>query len=217
MKKPQPSQRAKNPEQTRMRLLQATIDLVAKKGADALEMKEVALNASVSRAMAYRHFDDREHLLREAKRWLSDRLLESVVETQPTSLENQIYEAAKLVLGNRDASRLWVAEILDGKAKDLTHPLYKTLTQSLEQLKTNGNARTDIDVEVLTSILMGVVPTLIIFGQQQAVGDVENAARRFSAEWTRMLSRGLFVEEEQPAAKTAAKKSRAPSKRKPRK
>jgi AcrR family transcriptional regulator len=217
MKKPQPMPRIKNSEHTRMKLLQATIDLVAKKGADALEMKEVARTASVSRAMAYRHFDDREHLLREAKQWLSDRLLESVTEPQSTSLEDQVYEAAKLVLGNREASRLWVADALDGKVHDLDHPLYKTLIQSLEQFRVSSNARHDIDVEVLTSIMFGVVATLIILGQQQKDADVEDIARRFSAEWTRILSRGLFVEGEQHATElsSATAKSRSPSRRKP--
>jgi AcrR family transcriptional regulator len=220
MKKTQAKPRIKNPENTRIKLLQATVDLVAKKGADALEMKEVASTANVSRAVAYRHFADRDHLLREAKQWLSDRLLESVTEPQSNSLEDQIYEAAKLVLGNREASRLWVADALDGKAHDPDHPLYKTLIQSLEHLKVSNKARSDIDVEVLTSIMLGVVATLIIHGQQQKKNaDIDDVARRFSAEWTRILSRGLFIDGEQPAAKksSAAVKRRAPSPRKTRK
>lgn len=202
-----------------MKLLQATVDLVAKKGADALEMKEVARAASVSRAAAYRHFEDRDHLLREAKQWLSDRLLESVVEPESAALEDQIYQAAKLVLSNPAASRLWIADALDGKAHDPNHPLYKTMIQSLEQLKASGDARHDIDVEVLTSIMFGVVATMMIFNEQQEETDVENVARRFAAEWTRILSSGLFIHSGPPAA-TAADASAKPvaaPKRKPRK
>src|SRR3546814_21175007 len=79
MKKSAPSKtRTRNPEQTRAKLLQATIDLLADKGADALSLKEAARIAKVSRGVAYQHFQDRDHLLREAKAWLSDRLIDSL-------------------------------------------------------------------------------------------------------------------------------------------
>src|SRR3546814_6819334 len=60
MKKSAPSKtRTRNPEQTRAKLLQATIDLLADKGADALSLKEAARIAKVSRGVAYQHFQDR--------------------------------------------------------------------------------------------------------------------------------------------------------------
>src|SRR3546814_19457829 len=71
IKKSTPSKtRTRKPEQTRAKLLQATIDLLADKGADALSLKEAARIAKVSRGVAYQHFQDRDHLLREAKAWL---------------------------------------------------------------------------------------------------------------------------------------------------
>jgi AcrR family transcriptional regulator len=197
-----------------MKLLEAAIDLLAAKGADALEMKEVARTARVSRAMAYRHFKDREHLLREAKLWLSDRLLDSMVNSQSTSIEDQVYQAAKLVLGNREASRLWIADAFSGKTLDPEHPFGITVVQTLEHLRLSGSVRGDSDVEVLTTIMLGVVAMLIMLGQQHEGANVEDLARRFTAEWTRILRHGLFAEDGRPAAETPSTATRlsAPSK-----
>jgi AcrR family transcriptional regulator len=186
-----------------MKLLQATIDLVASKGEDAVEMKEVASIARVSRAMAYRYFEDRDHLLREAKRWVSDRLLESVEAPQSPAMEDQVVQVARLVLGNLEASRLWVAEVLAGKTLDPGHPLHQSVVRTLEEFRSSGRARQDIDIDVLTSIMLGTVPTLIMLGRRHEGADIEVLARRFTVEWTHILNHGLF-------ARSAKKKAEPP-------
>ena len=79
--------RIRNPQQTRAKLLKATADLVAAKGSDALSLKEAARVAKVSRGVVYQHFDDREHLLREAQSWLLKQLTESVKAMDSRTME----------------------------------------------------------------------------------------------------------------------------------
>jgi AcrR family transcriptional regulator len=185
--------RIRNPKQTRVKLLQATIDLVAEKGADALSVKEAARVANVSRGVAYQHFEDRDHLLREAKAWLSERLLDSITgELTPESMEDRVYRSARLVLNNRDACRLLIADAMAGKDLLLDHPLYRLLTDALEQFRTSGNARPDMDLGILSSILFGVMTSIVMMSYQDN-SDVDQLARRFTVEWTRILREGIFT------------------------
>ena len=191
--RPPSKSRIRNPTQTRAKLLQATIDLVAEKGADALSLKEAARIAKVSRGVAYQHFEDRDHLLREAKSWLSERLLESVMgELDPDSTEDRVHRVAKLILNNREASRVLLADALAGKDFRSDQPLYRLLRGALEHFTASGQARDDMDLEVLSFILLGSVASIIMLSYQQS-GDVDSIAERFTKEWTRILRKGIFV------------------------
>ncbi|MDB5968655.1 MAG: TetR/AcrR family transcriptional regulator [Hydrocarboniphaga sp.] len=190
--------RTRNPEQTRARLLQATIDLVAEKGAGALSLKEAARVANVSRGVAYQHFEDRDHLLREAQASLSERLAESMAgELHPDTMEDRVYQVARLVLNNREASRILIADALAGKNLTKDHPLYRLLTDALEQFRASGSARQDMDLEILSSILVGVVTSIVMLSYQ-VNSDVDTVAQRFTDEWTGILREGIFVKH--PAA-----------------
>lgn len=185
--------RTRNPSQTRAKLLQATIDLVAEKGADALSLKEAARIAKVSRGVAYQHFEDRDHLLREAKAWLSERLLESVTgELDPDSTEDRVHRVAKLILNNREASRVLLADALAGKDFRADQPLHRLLLGALEHFTASGQARDDMDLEVLSFILLGSVASIIMLSYQHD-GDIDSLAERFTTEWTRILRKGIFV------------------------
>jgi len=177
-----------------MKLLKATIDLVAEKGAGALSVKEVARTANVSRQAAYQHFEDRDHLLREAKMSLADRLLESIVDFDSASMEEQVNYVARVVLGNREASRLLIADALAGKDLDAQHPLYRVVVRMLEDFRASGDARNDIDVEVLSFVMIGSIATMVMLSWRHPSADVELLARRFTKEWTRILRQGIFHE-----------------------
>jgi AcrR family transcriptional regulator len=201
--------RIRNPEQTRAKLLQATIDLLADKGADALSLKEVAHVAKVSRGVAYQHFKDRDHLLREAKSWLSDRLLESLIATNdPDSMEESVYNVTRMILKNREATRVLIADALAGKALRPDQPLYKLTFVSLEHMKASGRARQDIDVEMLSVIMLGTVATIIMLSHLNH-DDIDTLAQRFTDEWTHIMREGIFIKDSdrQVSSRTAKKKA----------
>jgi AcrR family transcriptional regulator len=184
--------RQRNPAQTRLKLLQATIQLLAEKGVDALSVKEVARIAGVSRAVAYQHFDDREHLLQEAKRWMSHSL-ESIAQSDSSSLEERVHHVSRLVLGNREASRLLIAGALGGQDLSSDHPLYQQVMQLLQEFTVSGNARKDIDIEIMYFIMIGVIASLIMVGARHKRDDIDELADRFTVEWTRVLRHGIFL------------------------
>jgi AcrR family transcriptional regulator len=203
--------RVRNPGKTREKLLQATVDLLAEKGPDALSLKEAARNANVSRGVAYQHFEDKDHLLAEAKAWISDRLFDSAKDIQPalkkknvqSVMEERVSASAKIVLNNRDAARLLIVDALAGKALDTGHPLYKMVVADLEALKASGGVRKDADIEMLTYILLGAVSTTIMLSHIPNAGTPDQLAERFSAEWTRLLRDGMI--DKAAPQKTAAK------------
>jgi AcrR family transcriptional regulator len=201
IKKPGKKARIRNPAQTRENLLKATVKLLAQRGADALSMKEVARAADVSRAVAYQHFDDRDHLLRQAKIWLSDRLLDSVKDLDASSMESQVNSVAKVVLGNREAYRVLIADALAGKDLDSEHPLHKVVRQMLEHSRASGDARDDIDVEILSFIMIGSVATLVMLSWRHEGTGIDALAARFTGEWGRILRQGMFTKSHRSAAK----------------
>ena len=107
--------RIRNPIQTRRKLLQAAVDLVAAKGPEALSLKEAAQKANLSRGVAYQHFKDRDHLLREARSWISNRLQDGVTRFNGASLHDRVIYTTKLVLDNPEASKLMIADALAGQ------------------------------------------------------------------------------------------------------
>jgi AcrR family transcriptional regulator len=210
MKKPGKKARVRNPAQTRAKLLRATIDLLAHRGADGLSMKEVARAANVSRAVAYQHFADRDDLLREAKIWLSDRLLDSVKDLDASSMEAQVNSVSKVVLRNREAYRVLIADALAGKDVDAEHPLHKVVSRMLEHSKASGDARDDIDVEILSFIMIGSIATLVMLSWRSAEAGVDELAERFTGEWGRILRQGIFMKTEQSPRKRLASPAASP-------
>ena len=185
--------RIRNPIQTRRKLLQAAVDLVAAKGPEALSLKEAAQKANLSRGVAYQHFKDRDHLLREARSWISNRLQDGVTRFNGASLHDRVIYTTKLILDNQEASKLMIADALAGRDLDPHHPLYKLVKKMLRQLIASGRARADIDLEITTYIMLGTIATTIMLAEQHKGGDMNALAERFTKEWRHILRDGIFA------------------------
>jgi len=183
--------RVRNPAQTRSRLLQASVELMARNGVEAVSLKEAARLARVSRGVAYQHFNDRDHLLREAKAWIAERLLAVLAQSDPGDAEGQLLRMTRLILDNRDACTLLLGDALAGRALAPDHPITRLLRQLLEGLKSSGAARADLDVEILAYIFLGMVSSLIMLGHVTPDAR-ETLAQRFSDELLRFMQKGIF-------------------------
>ena len=202
--KPLKSKRERNPQKTRAKLLQATIDLVGEKGIEALSLKEAAFRANVSRGSAYLHFDDRDQLLKEAKTWISERLQEGVKRFDSKApLHDRTFHTTKLILDNLEASKLLIMAALTGQDLDPHHPLNKLVSKLLRELRTHNTVREDIDLEVTTYIMLGSIAATIMLGEQHRGGDMRDLAERLTKEWNRILREGLFQ-------RTSARSTRSP-------
>lgn len=205
--KPSKKVRIRNPVATRAKLLQATIELVAEKGAAALSLKEAANRANVSRGVAYLHFDDREQLLNEAKIWISEGLQNGVKLFKDAPIHDRTFHTTKLVLSHPEASKLMIADAMAGEDLHHRHPLYKLVLRLLKELKESGQARADIDLEILTYIMFGSIASTIMLGVQRKGEDLDKLSERFANEWNRILQEGIFAKPS-PAASTGTKMHR---------
>jgi AcrR family transcriptional regulator len=194
----------RNPVATRVKLLQATIELVSEKGAAALSLKEAAIRAKVSRGVAYMHFDDRAQLLREAKQWIAEELHNSVMHfSEDESRHDRTFHTTKLVLKHPEAARVMITEAMSGNDLNRGHPLYKLVVNLLKQHKASGRARPDIDVEIMTYIMFGSIAATIMLGAQCKGDDIDSLAERFTDEWDRMMEHGIFQDAPKPRGSDA--------------
>jgi AcrR family transcriptional regulator len=215
-REPRKKQRIRNPVQTRARLLQATVDLVADKGAEALSLKEAARRANLSRAVAYQHFKDRDHLLSEAKNWIAARLADAIKQVGAAPIEERTRDAARLVLQNREAAKLLIADALAGRDLGANHPLYKLVRKTLKEFVASGAGRGDIDLEVLTYIMLGTSATILMLGEALKSVGSDSLADRFAAEWSRILTSGIFVTDAQRKARTRLRSRKSRNRAAPR-
>ena len=183
--------RVRNPVQTRARLLQATVELLARKGPDGLSIKEAAQLAKVSRGVAYQHFQHREHLLHEAKGWITERLLESMQANGMAAANDVMLHVARLILQNRDAATLLISDAIAGRELSPEHPINRLIRESLERLKSTGEARADIDIDVLSYIFLGMTSTLVMLSRLPN-SDPEDLAQRFTRELSGFMRQGIF-------------------------
>jgi AcrR family transcriptional regulator len=182
--------RTRNPPETRAKLLRATVSLMANKGIDALSVKDVARKAKVSRGVAYQHFADRDALMREARRSVSYRLMEAAIDMRPASLEERIRQVVDLVSSNTEASRMLIEDALAGEDLGSDHPIFRLSLQMLEDFKASGDARADIDVEMMSCIMLGSIAAIIM--SQHVSSKDADVTGRFTMEWSRVLRRGIF-------------------------
>lgn len=195
--------RVRNPVETRVKLMRATMELVTEKGAAALSLKEAARRANVSRGVAYLHFEDRDQLLSEAQQWISEGLQNGVKHFEAdASLHDRTFYTTKLVLDHPEASKLMITAAMGGTDLDRQHPLYKLVSNMLRGLKESGKARPDIDLEVLTYIMFGSIASTIMLGAQRKGDDMDWLSERFTHEWNRILQEGIFLHGAPDAAAT---------------
>src|SRR3546814_18309104 len=86
-----------------------------------------------------------------------------------------------LVLNNREAARVMLADALAGKELRTDQPLYRLLMVSLQQFTQTGNARPDMDLEVLSFTLLGSIASIIMLSYQHE-GDVDEIGRESGRE-----------------------------------
>jgi AcrR family transcriptional regulator len=187
-----PKTRIRNPALTRARLLQATVEILAQKGPDGLSLKDAASLANVSRGVAYQHFEDREHLLREAEDWITARLLESIQAEAVADPDEVLLSATRLILQNRDAASLLIADAMAGRDLSPKHPINRLIRQSLERMQAAGEARADLDIDILSYIFLGMTSTLVMLSRLPD-SDPEELAQRFAREFAAFMEQGVFT------------------------
>ena len=168
------NRRKRDPESTRMVILEAATTILAKDGAEGLSVSSVAKLAGVNRGTAYQHFEEKEDLVRATLDWVSHQLLDAVFEggdldgEAPEDLPTPDWEhlpdvingmaefnlrLAEYAIDNPDIGRIWLYDVLSRKdpSEDV---FYKRFAQALQNLADSDASHSDMDVEVLAVLML---------------------------------------------------------------
>jgi len=166
--------RKRDPEFTRIAILEAAKTILARDGAEGLSVSGVAKLAGVNRGTAYQHFQVKEDLIRETLDWVSHQLLEAVFEggdqggdppeglLQPdlahmpeviNSMAAFNLRLAEYAIENPDIGRIWLFDVLS-RENPQEDVFYKRFAQALQTLAESNASLDDLDVEVLAVLML---------------------------------------------------------------
>ena len=166
--------RKRDPESTRLSILEAAKTILARDGAEGLSVSSVAQLAKVNRGTAYQHFEAKEDLVRATLDLVSHQLLEAVFEGgdlggEPPEdiLAPDLQHLPEVINGmaafnlrlasyaieNPDIGRIWLHDVLsrDDPRDDV---FYKRFERALQALALSDASRDDMDTEALSVLML---------------------------------------------------------------
>ncbi len=196
------TEEGRDPARTRRAILDATKELIAQEGSEAVSVSGVARLAGVNRGTAYLHFGDREELLRATMQSVGEELSEAI-STATSNLaawqtdDDSIMEAISLALhDNVQLSRIWLSEMLfgDGVQKD---ELWNAWLGGVRALYESDNVTDDFDDEVLAVIGLAAsfMWPIITKAEKMSKAKREKSARRFAHAFDQVVLQGILKRE----------------------
>jgi AcrR family transcriptional regulator len=198
--------RKRNPDGTRVAILQAAGKLLAKDGPEGLSVSQVAQLAGVNRGTAYQHFPTRELLLEATTAWVSERLRLAVFGSEPppedvTHIDPQSVAAhmAEFAMENPELGRVWLFEVLSS-SRPASDPFWNQYRSQFEKFAQTDFAQPGIDVEIHTVVMLIGTFLWPVFARNQArtAKERQQLAQRFSNEMLRLSLHGTMRSEKFP-------------------
>ncbi len=202
------SRRKRDPDGTRVAILEAAGKLLAKDGPEGLSVSQVAQLAGVNRGTAYQHFQTREQLLSATTAWVSERLRQAVFGDQLPSDEQDISQIdpqsvsehlAEFAMENPELGRVWLFEVLSSN-RPASDPFWNQYKTQFEKFARSDLAQPGIDCEVhavLTLIGVFLWPVFAGAHAHTAKGRLQ-MAKRYSNEVLRLSLHGTMRPEKFP-------------------
>lgn len=208
------SRRKRDPESTRISILEAAKTILAQDGAEGLSVSSVAKLAGVNRGTAYQHFKLKEDLIRATLDWVSHQLLEAAFERgdldgetpeglPPPDLEHLPdvisgmaafnLRLAEYAIDNPNIGRIWLYDVLSRK-NPRDDVFYKRFAQAIQGLADSDASYKDMDVEVLAVIMLTgyfLWPVWVGSHAKTKKGR-KQMAQRFAAEVLRLSMHGVL-------------------------
>lgn len=206
--------RRRDPESTRVAILEAAKIVLAQDGAEALSVSRVANLAGVNRGTAYQHFQVKEDLVNATLDWVSLQLLEAVFERPALTDEQtgepvdadmehmpQVIDAvarfavhlAEYAVENPEICRIWLYNVLS-KKNPKEDAFYKRFEQAIQNLAESDVAEEGIDYEAQAVLMLTgyfLWPVWVRSHSRTKKGRRE-MAHRFSGEVLRMSMHGVL-------------------------
>jgi AcrR family transcriptional regulator len=172
-KTPRP-RRKRDPESTRLSILEAAKTILARDGAEGLSVSSVAQLAKVNRGTAYQHFEAKEDLVRATLDLVSHQLLEAVFEGgdlggEPPDdiLAPDLEHLPEVINGmaafnmrlsnyaieNPDIGRIWLYDVLS-REDPRDDVFYKRFERALQALALSDASHNDMDTEALSVLML---------------------------------------------------------------
>ncbi|MBK6508049.1 MAG: TetR/AcrR family transcriptional regulator [Haliea sp.] len=210
-----PRQRRKrDPESTRVSILDAATTVLAQDGAEGLSVSSVAKLAGVNRGTAYQHFQVKEDLIRATLDRVSQQLLHAVFEGWdyegprpvdfpqtdlahlPDVIESMAafnQRLAEYAIDNPEIGRIWLYDVLSRK-NPKEDVFYKRFELALKEMALSDATYDDIDTEVLAVLMLTGYFMWPVWARSHAGTKKERKvmAQRFASEVTRLSLRGVF-------------------------
>lgn len=201
--------RTRDPEGTRETILEAARTILARHGAEALSLSEVAHLAGVNRGTAYQHFETREKLIEATAEWVSDRLLREMFGDPETVAERkgQFVDTADLTdrlsafaMQNPELCRIWLLQLLSSPDPE-SDPFWREYLGSLQRFTATDMAEPGVDSEVLSVIMLAGAFLWPVWARSHAKdeGEREGLAQRFAKETLRLSLYGSMRASKFPA------------------
>jgi AcrR family transcriptional regulator len=195
------ARRRRDPDATRVAILEAARTLLAKHGPNGLSVSQVAQLAGVNRGTAYQHFQTREQLLEETAAWVSEKLCNAVYGEGsagndgigPGDPQGVVEHLVGFAMENPELSRIWLFEVLNSNrpANDLFWKQYKT---RFEKFANSELAQPGIDCEVSSVLVLIGAFLWPVWARAHAhsAKERQEMAKRFSCEVLRLSLHGTM-------------------------
>ena len=197
--------RKRDPEGTRLAILEAAGRLLARDGPEGLSVSQVAHLAGVNRGTAYQHFLTREQLLEATTAWMSERLRSAVFgddsldKGELPNVQGVVEHMAEFAMENPELGRVWLFEMLSAN-RPANDPFWKEYRAHFERFAQSEVAQPGIDAEVHSVMLLISTFLWPVFARAHACTAKERQAmaRRFSSEVLRLSLHGTIRPEKLP-------------------
>ena len=185
-----PSRRNKTFEATHQALIEASVELISKKGVEALSVAGLARAVGMNRATVYYHFASREALLEAVSAWSSAQLTRGFAGEE--SQQERIDFVARFVLENPDLIKLWIDQFI---APGDIRSSYPKWDEFISASRPSGAA--DVDVEVYCTFLLAgaIIGPRVFRNSVRPDLSEDEVVERFRAEQQRMLRRDGLLRE----------------------
>jgi AcrR family transcriptional regulator len=220
--------RRRDPDGTRMAILEAAGTLLAKDGPEGLSVSQVAQLAKVNRGTAYQHFQTREQLVDATTGWVSEKLCEAVFGHNPLTGPIELVDPQEVsehmtqfAMENPELGRAWLFHVLSSP-HPANDPFWKLYRQRFQKFAKSESAQPGIDVDVHTVLM--IIGTFLwpvwARAHTRTAKERQTMAKRFSSEIVRLSLYGNMRPEKYPTLaaqipkKPAAKKTATAASRK---
>ncbi|TXS95800.1 TetR/AcrR family transcriptional regulator [Parahaliea maris] len=206
--------RKRDPQSTRIAILEAAKTVLAKDGSEGLSVSSVAQLAGVNRGTAYQHFNAKEELVRATLEWVSQQLLVAVFEdgglggegasSRPdidlAHLPGVINGMAEFNLRlslyaveNPEIGRIWLYDVLS-RQNPREDVFYKRFEQSMQNFADSDASEKDIDVQALAVLMLTGYFLWPVWVESHAKSKKarQKMAERYAAEVLRVSMHGVI-------------------------